>query len=170
MYICQLPEKDQKVIKILVTSFLKQNECFSETSLNEAMCGRLSDIESIIKEAKGKIVGGHKEKRRQAIIAFLVATDPNGCYTDDDNICEFGEVISYETAEKYFIWYANQFDKSLETAEEAVEIITAKGGYYASLACIAHLAILHGIDNQEVLRSFYRRLWDVGCIGIMKEA
>lgn len=102
------------------------------------------------------------EDKRKAIVTFLQESDPNGCYSDEQSTIEHGNIVDYATALKYFMWYANQFDKSLNDADEASSIICNDGRYEDTMFCMLYMAKLHH-GNNSMLRYFYRLLWTDGC-------
>ena len=108
-----------------------------------------------------------EEERRQAMIRFLQATDPNGCYSDEDCLVEFGEKLDYETAEQYFVWFANSpvFDSlTLSGAIEALDMIKQKGLYAENRLVIDALT-----KQPERSNEFYRKIWDEGAGTLCRE-
>ena len=49
---------------------------------------------SVIDEFDGMVLIAYG-KTRQDLMAMLIANDPNGCYDDQDNLNEFGRILTY---------------------------------------------------------------------------
>jgi hypothetical protein len=47
------------------------------------------------------------ENMRVAALAFCQANDKNGCYTDEYSLIECREIVNFEWALSYFIYYVN---------------------------------------------------------------
>lgn len=155
-------------------------DCYNRMSTNrdenyrakqKAKCDTyLENLTALVEESCKSYVGNDREMNRLVMINFLQDTDPNGCYTDDVCFSDTGEILTYETAENYFLWYANSAiieAANIDDATEAAVLIKELGLYACSMKVLSYLVNLTNRKDRERILKMNRVIWDLGAAGVI---
>lgn len=93
------------------------------------------------------------ENMRVVALELSQYNDKNGCYTDEQSMAEFGEIVNFEWALNYFIWYTNEEIASIVSESVEVTDLAKQLGVFEK-----HVQALYLLSTKQNYKDYFEKL------------